>query len=251
MTDLAAQPNRRRFVVFADESGDHSLTSIDKQFPVFAMCLCIFEQADYVHHVTPAIRNLKFDLFGHDLVVLHETDIKRLRGAFAPISHHARARFIEGFDHMLLGSSVRIIGVVIDKRRLAQKYLRPAHPYHLALRFGLERVQRFVRSEAPAQSRVPIIAEARGNREDAQLRDAFDLICGDSSYVQASPGLELHVVDKKVNVEGLQVADLTARPIALSVIRPEQRNKAFETIQRRLLADEFGNVAGVGLKVFP
>lgn len=238
-------------MVFADESGDHSLTSIDEQFPVFAMCLCIFEQVDYVDHVTPAIRHLKFDLFGHDLVVLHETDIKRLRGAFAPISHDARARFIEGFDRMLLSSSVRIVGVVIDKHRLAQKYVRPTHPYHLALRFGLERVQRFVRAEAPAQTRVPIIVEARGNREDAELREAFDLIRGNSSYVQANPSLELHVVDKKVNVEGLQVADLTARPIALSVIRPGQHNKAFETIRQRLLADEFGNVAGVGLKVFP
>ena len=29
------------YIVFVDESGDHSLTSIDPQFPVFSLSFCI------------------------------------------------------------------------------------------------------------------------------------------------------------------------------------------------------------------
>ena len=30
------------FIVYVDESGDHSLTSIDRQFPLFLLNFCIF-----------------------------------------------------------------------------------------------------------------------------------------------------------------------------------------------------------------
>jgi hypothetical protein len=32
------------YIVFADESGDHGLTSIDPEFPVFALVFCVFEK---------------------------------------------------------------------------------------------------------------------------------------------------------------------------------------------------------------
>ncbi len=46
---------------------------------------------------------------------------------------------------------------------------------------------------------------------------------------------------KSVNSTGLQLADLTARPIALNSLRPNQVNRAFEIIQPKL----------GGLKCFP
>lgn len=42
---IAAQPPERRysdFVVYVDESGDHSLASIDPNYPVFVLALCVF-----------------------------------------------------------------------------------------------------------------------------------------------------------------------------------------------------------------
>ena len=39
------------FIVYVDESGDHSLTSIDKNYPVFVLAFCIF----YIRHYREAI----------------------------------------------------------------------------------------------------------------------------------------------------------------------------------------------------
>ncbi|WP_374327243.1 hypothetical protein [Azonexus sp.] len=44
--------------------------------------------------------------------------------------------------------------------------------------------------------------------------------------------------------------DLVARPVGLSVIRPEQANRAFELLKGKL-ATVGGHAAGWGLKVFP
>ncbi|OMH30091.1 DUF3800 domain-containing protein [Motiliproteus sp. MSK22-1] len=35
------------YLVFVDESGDHSLTSIDEQYPVFVLCFCIVRKDLY------------------------------------------------------------------------------------------------------------------------------------------------------------------------------------------------------------
>jgi len=61
----------------------------------------------------------------------------------------------------------------------------------------------------------------------------------------------LIIADKKANSEGLQLADLTARPIGLSVLRPEQDNRAREVLEGKFYRDKTGNKLGMGLKVFP
>ena len=35
-------PQFSDFMVYVDESGDHSLTSIDKSYPIFALAFCVF-----------------------------------------------------------------------------------------------------------------------------------------------------------------------------------------------------------------
>ena len=61
----------------------------------------------------------------------------------------------------------------------------------------------------------------------------------------------LIVADKKTNSEGLQLADLTARPIGLSVLRPDQSNRAAEVLESKFYRDRKGSKWGAGLEVFP
>lgn len=42
------QRNFSEFVVYVDESGDHSLTSIDRNYPVFVLAFCIFYKDHYL-----------------------------------------------------------------------------------------------------------------------------------------------------------------------------------------------------------
>ncbi|MCS5717369.1 DUF3800 domain-containing protein [Herbiconiux sp. CPCC 205763] len=70
------------YVVYVDESGDHSLVSIDREYPVFVLAFCIFHVPHYVRRVIPAVEDLKFRYFGHDMVVLHEHEIRKEKAPF-------------------------------------------------------------------------------------------------------------------------------------------------------------------------
>ncbi len=35
------------YIIYVDESGDHSLESIDKEYPVFVLAFCIFNKKIY------------------------------------------------------------------------------------------------------------------------------------------------------------------------------------------------------------
>ncbi|MDP3086071.1 MAG: DUF3800 domain-containing protein [Rubrivivax sp.] len=60
MTDPAAPSPFSDYIVFVDESGDHSLDSINPDYPVFVLVFCLLPRAAYVDQITPAVRRLKF-----------------------------------------------------------------------------------------------------------------------------------------------------------------------------------------------
>ncbi len=96
-----------------------------------------------------------------------------------------------------------------------------------------------------------IVCEARGAKEDAELELAFRRIRDGSNYFKKCLPFELIIADKKCNSEGLQLADLVARPIGLSILRPEQENRAVTILDAKYYRDRSGNKQGFGLKVFP
>ena len=81
-------------LVFIDESGDHSLQSIDAAYPIFVLSFCVMRKDEYVDNLTPKVRRLKLSLFGHDKVILHEHDIRKKVGAFAGLGKESREGFM-------------------------------------------------------------------------------------------------------------------------------------------------------------
>lgn len=239
------------YIVYVDESGDHSLTSIDPDYPVFVLSFCIFRKCDYAERVTPAIRQLKFTTFGHDMVVLHEADIRRKRGAFSRLAKAPREAFQDRLTDIIGAADFQLVAVVIDKRRHKDRYARPAHPYHLALEYGLERIYRFLKGAGQDDALTYVVCEARGAKEDAELELEFRRIRDGANYFNRPLPIDLIIADKKTNSEGLQLADLTARPIGLSVLRPDQENRAGAVLEGKFYRDKTGNKMGMGLKVFP
>ena len=71
-----------KYIVYVDESGDHSLSPINKEYPVFVLAFCIFEKDKYSIDIVPKLKEFKFKHFGHDMVVLHENEIRRDKGEF-------------------------------------------------------------------------------------------------------------------------------------------------------------------------
>ena len=237
------------YVVYVDESGDHSLTSIDAEFPVFALTFCVFRKVDYFASIVPAIEEFKFEFWGHDSVILHESDIRKQHGPFAFLRSgpEARAGFFDRLNSVMDTADFEIIASVIDKKRHLEKYSRPMNPYDVALLFCMERLLDLLVLRGQAGRRVHVVFEGRGKNEDRDLEVAFRRITanGDTwGYRQKTFGqiaFEPVIVTKAANSSGLQLADLTARPIALNVLRPEQQNRAYDTIEDRI----------INCKVFP
>ena len=144
---------RSDYIVFVDESGDHSLEAINPEWPLFVLFLCIFPVAAYVGQVTPEICRLKFETFGHDLVILHEHDIRKKKGAFAQLNKEARDAFLIRLTDIIAATDMTMIAVAIDKLKHRAKYSMPEHPYHLAMQFGLERVAHFLKLRGQGDAR--------------------------------------------------------------------------------------------------
>ena len=89
------------YIAYVDESGDHSLTSIDEGYPVFVLSFCVFLKTHYSRVIAPALRMLKFATFGHDMVILHEQDIRKKTGAFHQMGKERREIFFDDLNTLI------------------------------------------------------------------------------------------------------------------------------------------------------
>ena len=110
-------------IVYVDESGDHSLQSINPQFPVFVLAFCIFKISDYTDIVTPMIQRFKFKHFADDVVILHEREIRKREPPFE-MSMNAEIRndFMGGLNQIFSDSPLKIVLAAIDKNRFVKTH---------------------------------------------------------------------------------------------------------------------------------
>jgi hypothetical protein len=223
------------YIFYADESGDHSLTSIDAGFPVFALSLCAFKKQTYCRRIIPDFLRFKFKYFGHDSVVLHEREVRKQTGPFVILSDMAlRQRFLDELGDLIAGCPFHIFPVVIAKQSLRLDFF-PDNPYVIALRIALQSASLFLQQRGQTGRVHHFIFEKRGAKEDAELELEFRrIVDGANDLGHRLEGFHIHFSDKRTNSTGMQIADLTARPLALRISRPNQPNRAFETFQHKL-----------------
>jgi hypothetical protein len=75
----------------------------------------------------PAFKSLKFQQFGHDMVVLHEHAIRKRLGPFSFNDVGRRVRFVEDLTSVIADGEFCIIASAIDKARWASQ-TTPAIP---------------------------------------------------------------------------------------------------------------------------
>lgn len=225
------------YVIYADESGDHSLTKIDSQYPVFVLCLCLFKKRDYIRRIVPALQEFKFKWFGHDAVILHEREIRKRENSFITLNNEIVYNdFMTELSDIVERSPFKIFAAAIDKHRLKHEYLFHDNPYHTALTLCIENTYQYLKRVGQHDKITTFIFERRGQKEDDDLELVFRRISDGYNKVRVKlPNFEIRFVDKKANCTGMQLADLTARPIGLRIIRPDQHNAAFEIIRKKLV----------------
>jgi hypothetical protein len=239
------------YIVYVDESGDHSITSIDENYPIFVLSFCVFLKENYAQVVTPALRMLKFSTFGHDMVILHETDSRKKLGSFKMLGKEEREAFLDKLHLLVAETNFTLIATVINKHKIIEQPLQLMHIYHLAMQIGLEKLYSFLQTQGQADRLTHVICEARGRKEDSDLKLEFCRVCAGHNSLQKTLPFEIVIADKKSNSEGLQFADMVARPIGLSTFRPHQSNRAMKILEKKLHKNADGLALGYGLHLHP
>ncbi|NYS61086.1 DUF3800 domain-containing protein [Vreelandella salicampi] len=259
-SDIEANTGQERgfsdFVVYVDESGDHGLLNIDPNYPVFVLAFCIFYKQHYMAKVVPALQQLKFDYFGHDLVIFHEHEIRKEKGDFRVFKDRAEKQaFMGRLSHLIDESNFILASCVIDKHRLTSRE-EMSNPYHLALRHCLETLFDLVKEKGQESLETHVIVEKRGAKEDDELELEFRRICDGENKYQRDLPFKIRMAAKASNSAGLQLADLVARPIGRHVLAPNQPNQAFEVLKHKFYCEGGRQAVGDGydqwgLKHFP
>jgi hypothetical protein len=230
------------YIVYVDESGDHSLKSIDKDYPVFVLALTIFNKKEYADNIVPNYQDFKFRHFGHDIIVLHENEIRRRKNQFKFLYNKAlETNFIVELSQIIDSSDFKVITCVIDKNKLNTSSIKDKNPYHIALEFCLNSLNKFLLEQNQQNKKTHIIVEARGKREDSELELEFRRLCDCKDYK-----FDIVIADKKTNSIGLQLADMIARPIGKHVINSKENNRAYEMIKRKIYQKN-----DLGFKIYP
>jgi len=238
------------FVVYVDESGDATLDKINPNFPVFVLTFCVFKKSSYTHDVIPQMSELKFRTFGHDMVVLHEREIRKQLGFFAGMNHPDV--FLAELTDIINDTDVTLISIVIKKQSFLEQASHSFEPYALALQYGLEKIYEFVQIHHEQGKLLHVIFESRGKKEDKELAQNFHKVCNGCNKNQEIYPFEPVFASKLVNSNGLQLADLTARPIGLYAMRPNQPNRTYSILEKKLWKGVAGRtIIGNGLKIFP
>jgi len=248
-------PKNKTYYFFLDETGDHGLSFIDKNFPLFLLAGCLFEESAY-QEISEAINKFKKEFLGTTEVILHSRDIRKCNGVFQILFDlELKKRFYERLNNIMSKSDFTIIAVAINKERHIEKYgKRAIDPYSICLSYILERL--VFCTDENGVNEVVITIERRGKREDAQLISHYNSIIDGGTYHVTPERFKQRIGDfvmklKRDNDVGLQVSDLCAYPLARHVLNTKEPYVPFKIIEDKLRKGINGKTDGYGLKVFP
>jgi len=241
-------------ILFLDESGDHSLTKIDPQYPMFVLAGVIMDQEYHDRAATQLMNETKHELFGRTDIIFHSAAISRNREGFERVKDPGfRLTFYERLNALMMQLEYEVVAAAIRKDEHVRQYgLAALDPYLLSLECLVER---FVFALQKADTQGIIVAECRNSILDNELELAFlNLKIQGTRYIQATEIKKriqsLLAKRKEENITGLQIADLVASPIGRYVLGKEPKPD-FEIIRRKFRQGKSGQIEGYGLVVLP
>lgn len=243
----------KEFVLFLDESGNHDLSKVNLEFPVFCLCGCVFEREYYNQIAKIEIDKIKIKYWNNTDVIFHSREIRKHEKEFIILNDpEIRKSFYKDIDKLILDLDFFVIAVVIQIQEHINKYGANAyHPYSMSFEFILERYSLFLRENSGY-----ITAESRGKKENKTLQAIYKKLhnCG-SYYIPPLKNVtSFGTKKKKENINGLQISDLVAYPIARRVIDKTDENQSFEVVKHKFLSRMISgkkSIIGCGIKIFP
>lgn len=240
--------------LFLDESGDHNLSVIDREYPVFVLGGVITDKEYAEGMLTAALDEFKRELFGSTDIVLHTADLSRNRNGFEAMQDYGfRNRFRQRLNDLMRQLSYSVVACVVRKEEHLARYgVAALDPYLLSLDILVEM---FCFELDEAGNRGVIVAERREPTLDRALELAWlNLKIQGTNRLQAKVIEEriiaLNLRSKRDNIAGLQLADLVVSPIGRHILGKPDRED-WVIVEEKLRRGPRGTVEGYGLVVFP
>lgn len=240
-------------ILYLDESGDHSLVKIDPQYPIFVLGGVVVDGVEARRSMDRAVRGLKQDFFGTEDVILHTSDIVRARNGFEALKDsQKRTSFYQALNTLMRELEYQVVACVICKDQHIARYGADAiDPYMLSLRVLVER---FCHEIGDAHEGGFIYAEKRSPVLDLALETAWNDILRNGTAFKRGREISNRIVDlgtrdKRLNVSGLQLADLVVSPIGRAVLG-KKSDEDWEIVKEKFRRGPTG-YEGYGLVVLP
>lgn len=227
------------YIVFLDECGDHTMDSIDRDFPLFLLSAVVVKRDDYQKLIIPEMAKLKLNFWDHEGVNLHSRDIRKAKGAFSFLQvSEVRHSFLTALSELMRNLPYNLfISAIRKDRHLNLKGVNADNPYELALEHTLDKLVHFMSIQGV--SSLPFVGEARGKNEDQSLQATFYRMMNEgTSRIEKSKVRDLDCAlsfrRKFDNIAGIQLADLCAHPCARKILQPGQTHRAFDVVSEKI-----------------
>ena len=241
-------------ILFLDESGDHNLSVIDRQYPLFVLGGVILDK-DYAEgELVDRLAEFKHKHFGRDDIILHTADITRNRNGFEQMKDKGfREKFYHDLNELMRTLEYSVVACVIKKdQHISQYGVAALDPYLMSLDILVEQ---FAMDIGSRENAGVIVAECRDATLDRELDLAWlNLKIQGTRYMQAREIdrriTALNLRSKSDNLAGLQLADLVVTPIGRHVLG-KLKKEDYRIIESKFRRNTEGNYEGYGLVVLP
>ena len=129
-----------KYYLFIDKSGDHGLTTLNLDFPVFLLCGVLVSEPDFIT-IRDIFNDIKSEFWKNKKVIFHSRDIRKCEKEFQILFDlELKSTFYRKLNPCVKNGNYIVIASAIRKDNYIKKFGRLSNDvYELALSFMIER----------------------------------------------------------------------------------------------------------------
>ncbi len=202
---------------YVDETGDHSLASINPHYPIFVLGGVVIDTQYHDNIISADLDDLKTRIFNQRNLPLHLYSIKKIRPPFGRLKNRrTRNEFWAEMTRLMRSWDYSIIACAIDKPKLRRMHRsRTWNAYYYALEVLLERFTFYLEETGTIGQMV--VESRRPDLNQEFLRTVNNFMQNGTRLVEPHRLTrrikDVRVHPKSANIAGLQLADFLMSPI--------------------------------------